>query len=90
MIGRIQHGTNQTVDTLLTSADHARETQVKAQAANQGLSTIAQAVSGIDERNMVIACAAEEQAQVAGEVGRNLVHIRDLSIQTSAGTDFAM
>lgn len=87
MIGSIQQGTNQTVDALLTSADQARQTQQKAQAANAGLSTIAQAVSGIDERNMVIASAAEEQAQVAREVDRNLVRIRDLSIQTSAGAE---
>jgi methyl-accepting chemotaxis protein len=87
MIGSIQQGTNQTVDALLTSANQARQTQQQAQAANEGLSTIAQAVSGIDERNMVIASAAEEQAQVAREVDRNLVRIRDLSIQTSAGAE---
>jgi methyl-accepting chemotaxis protein len=42
---------------------------------------------GIDERNLVIASAAEEQAQVSKEVDRNLVRIRDLSIQTSAGAE---
>lgn len=42
-------------------------------------------MSGIDERNLVIASAAEEQAQVAREVDRNLVRIRDLSVQTAAG-----
>jgi methyl-accepting chemotaxis protein len=87
LINHIQTGTNQTVDALLTSAEQARQTQQQAQAANQALSTIAQAVSGIDERNMVIASAAEQQAQVAREVDRNLVRINDLSIQTSAGAE---
>lgn len=87
LIAGIQSGTNQTVDALLTSADQARHTQQQAQAANQALSTIAQAVCGIDERNRLIASAAEEQAQVAREVDRNLVRIRDLSIQTSAGAE---
>ncbi|GLX15070.1 methyl-accepting chemotaxis protein [Pseudomonas straminea] len=87
MIGGIQQGTNQTVSALMTSADQARQTQEQASAANQALSTITQAVSGIDERNLVIASAAEEQAQVAREVDRNLVRIRDLSIQTSAGAE---
>lgn len=87
LIGDIQVGTNQTVDALLTSAEQARQTQHQAQAANEALSTIAQAVCGIDERNMVIASAAEEQAQVAREVDRNLVRIRDLSVQTSAGAE---
>ncbi|CAM3426471.1 Histidine kinase, HAMP region:Bacterial chemotaxis sensory transducer [Pseudomonas floridensis] len=87
MIGSIQLGTNQTVDALLTSAEQARQTQTQPTSANEALRTIAQAVGDIDERNMVIASAAEEQAQVAREVDHNLVRIRDLSIQTSAGAE---
>ena len=41
----------------------------------------------ITERNLVVASASEEQAQVAREVDRNLVNIRDLSLQTSAGAN---
>jgi len=85
MISTIRAGTTQTVDALLTSADQARITQEQAHAASDALSTISLAVSEIDERNIVIASAAEEQAQVAREVDRNLVRIRDLSIRTSAG-----
>ncbi|MBV6659702.1 methyl-accepting chemotaxis protein [Pseudomonas yamanorum] len=85
MIDTIQRGTHRTVEALLTSADQARHTQKQALAANQALGTIAQVVSGIDERNRVIAAAAEEQAQVAREVDRNLVRIHDLSIHTSTG-----
>jgi methyl-accepting chemotaxis protein len=44
-------------------------------------------VQQINERNLVIASAAEEQAQVAREVDRNLVNIRDLSVQSSAGAN---
>ena len=35
----------------------------------------------------MIASASEEQAQVSREVDRNLVNIRDLSVQTSAGAN---
>ncbi|WP_296262780.1 MULTISPECIES: methyl-accepting chemotaxis protein [unclassified Pseudomonas] len=87
MIGSIQQGTGHTVDALLTSADQARETREQAQSASTALAAIAQSVSGIDERNLVIANAAEEQAQVAREVDRNLVRIRDLSVQTAAGAE---
>ena len=51
------------------------------------LEQIAQRVSQINEMNLVIASAAEEQAQVAREVDRNLVNIRDLSLQSSAGAN---
>ena len=87
IIGRIQVGTTETVDALLTSADQARSTHAQAQKANEALKVISQAVSGIDERSLVIASAAEEQAQVAREVDQNLVRIRDLSIRTSAGAE---
>lgn len=87
MISSIQEGTGQTVDALLTSADQARQTREQAQSASVALEAIAQSVSGIDERNLVIASAAEEQAQVAREVDRNLIRIRDLSLQTAAGAE---
>jgi methyl-accepting chemotaxis protein len=87
MIAGIQVGTAQTVDALLSSADQARSTQVQAREANEALAVISQAVSGIDERNMMIASATEEQAQVAREIDQNLVRIRDLSIRTSAGAE---
>ncbi|EXF95354.1 hypothetical protein HK44_025990 [Pseudomonas fluorescens HK44] len=45
------------------------------------------AIVEINERNLVIASAAEEQAQVAREVDRNLVNIRDLSVQSATGAN---
>jgi methyl-accepting chemotaxis protein len=85
MIGSIQQGTGLTVDALQQSASRAQGTLEKAQAAGVALVRIAETVAGINERNLVIASASEEQAQVAREIDRNLVSIRDLSVQTSAG-----
>src|SRR5690606_6243038 len=45
------------------------------------------AVNQINERNLVIASAPEEQAQMAQEVNRNLVNIRDLSTESAAGAE---
>jgi methyl-accepting chemotaxis protein len=87
MIGQIQEGTRETVSALQSSADQASQTMAKATAAEQALHTITQSVIGINERNMVIATAAEEQAQVAREVDRNLIRIRDLSHQTASGAE---
>jgi methyl-accepting chemotaxis protein len=87
MIGQIQTGTHETVNVLQRSAEQAGATMDKASAAEQALQSITRAVVGINERNLVIATAAEEQAQVAREVDRNLVRIRDLSQQTASGAD---
>ena len=85
MIGGIQQGTERAVGAMQQSTGRATSTLTLAQAAGQALDEIAQAISAINERNLVIASASEEQAQVAREVDRNLVNIRDLSLQTSAG-----
>ncbi|WP_263262265.1 methyl-accepting chemotaxis protein [Pseudomonas sp. RIT-PI-S] len=85
MIGSIQQGTGLTVEALQHSAERARTTMGKANAAGQALGTITQAVASINDRNLLIASASEEQAQVAREVDRSLVSIRDLSVQTAAG-----
>lgn len=55
--------------------------------ANQALALIASSVAGVDERNLVIASASEEQAQVAREVDHNLVRIRDLSAQSAVRSE---
>ncbi|MGK4341242.1 methyl-accepting chemotaxis protein [Ectopseudomonas oleovorans] len=87
MIGAIQSGTDQAVGSMQSSNNRARSTLEVAQAAGAALELITQAISSINERNLVIASASEEQAQVAREVDRNLVNIRDLSLQTSAGAN---
>lgn len=55
--------------------------------AGAALAQIAQAITDINEKNLLVATAFEEQAQVARAVDYNLVSIRDLSIQTSAGAN---
>jgi methyl-accepting chemotaxis protein len=87
MIGAIQSGTDQAVGSMQSSNNRARSTLEVAQAAGAALELITQAISSINERNLVIASASEEQAQVAREVDRNLVNIRDLSLQSSAGAN---
>jgi methyl-accepting chemotaxis protein len=54
-------------------------------ASGQVLEGIYSAIGEINERNLVIASAAEEQAQVAREVDRNLLNIRELSHHSAAG-----
>ncbi|AVO55451.1 methyl-accepting chemotaxis protein [Ectopseudomonas mendocina] len=87
MIGGIQGGTERAVSAMQNSNGRAHSTLEVAQAAGVALEQITQAIASINERNLVIASASEEQAQVAREVDRNLVNIRDLSMQTSAGAN---
>ncbi|TWE02964.1 methyl-accepting chemotaxis protein [Pseudomonas sp. AG1028] len=87
MIGGIQSGTEKTVTAMQHSNQRAHSTLEVAKAAGSALEQITKAIAMINERNLVIASASEEQAQVAREVDRNLANIRDLSLQTSAGAN---
>ncbi len=87
MITGIQSGTERAVTAMHTSQGRANGTLEVAQSAGQALEVIAEAITSINQRNLVIASASEQQAQVAREVDRNLVNIRDLAMQTSAGAN---
>jgi methyl-accepting chemotaxis protein len=85
MIGEVQVGADGAVAAMNKSLTWANNTQTLAQSAGQALQRITASVAKINERNLVIASASEEQAQVAREVDRNLLNIQDLSTQTAAG-----
>ncbi|MCD4863559.1 methyl-accepting chemotaxis protein [Pseudomonas sp. PLB05] len=85
MIGGIQSGSEGAVQAMQRSRDEATATLKIANEAGAALEEIARSITEINERNFLIATASEEQAQVARSVDQNLVSIRDLSIQTSAG-----
>ncbi len=85
MVSSIQGGTEQAVSSMRNSTERAESTLNIARGAGSALDTITGAVAQINERNLVIASAAEEQAQVAREVDRNLVNINDLSVQSATG-----
>jgi len=87
IVAEIQTGTGRAVEAMQSSQGHASGTLDVARAAGEALELIAEAIASINQRNLVIASASEQQAQVAREVDRNLVNIRDLSMQTSAGAN---
>ena len=87
MISGIQQGTDQAVSSMQQSNTRARSTLDIAKSAGMALEEIASAFTLINERNLVIASASEQQAAVAREVDRNLMNIRDLAHQTSTGAN---
>ncbi|EJM12894.1 methyl-accepting chemotaxis protein [Pseudomonas sp. GM21] len=87
MVAGIQNGTGQAVSSMQQSNQRSQSTLEMARAAGVALEQITQSIHLINERNLVIASASEEQAQVSREVDRNLVNIRDLATQSSAGAN---
>ncbi|MGY2244843.1 methyl-accepting chemotaxis protein [Pseudomonas gingeri] len=87
MVQGMRNGSTQALDSMQASSRRAASTLALAERAGDALQTITSSVHQIHERNLVIASAAEEQAQVAREVDRNLVNIRDLSLRSATGAD---
>jgi methyl-accepting chemotaxis protein len=87
MVAGIQNGTGEAVSSMQQSNQRTQSTLERARAAGVALEQITQSIHLINERNLVIASASEEQAQVSREVDRNLVNIRDLATQSAAGAN---
>jgi methyl-accepting chemotaxis protein len=87
MVAGIQTRTGEAVQSMSRNTESTRSTLGLANSAGDALELITEAISQINERNLVIASASEEQAQVSREVDRNLVNIRDLAAQTAAGAN---
>lgn len=87
MVKAINESSDRSVSTMQRSMERATTTLDIAREAGEALKLIAQAVSEINTHNTSIASAAEEQANVARDVDKNLVSIRDLSNSTASGAE---
>ncbi|MEH3023111.1 MAG: methyl-accepting chemotaxis protein [Pseudomonas oryzihabitans] len=92
MVDGLQAGTRDAVEFMRDSSLKADDCVVQAGAAGQALADITAAVTLMRDSNTQIAVAAEQQAQVAEEMSRSVVGIRDVTERTmlltqeSAGT----
>jgi len=86
MIGSIQTGTSNAVSTMVTSSDMTQQALELALLAQTALTDIVAANDEINDRNLMITTAAEEQAHVARAVDQNLLNIQELSVQSSEGS----
>ncbi|WP_341524222.1 methyl-accepting chemotaxis protein [Pseudomonas sp. G.S.17] len=84
MIQGIQKDSTRAVQSMQQSSAEAGSTLLIAHEAGAAIKQITASISDINERNMLIATASEQQAQVARSVDVNLVSIRDLSVQSSS------
>ncbi len=87
MIEQLQTGSSAVSSAMDESKATAIDVVDKSQAADTALQRIHQAVDQINDMNIQIASAAEEQSLVAEEINTNTVRIQDLSNEVSAVTE---
>jgi methyl-accepting chemotaxis protein len=82
MVSALQAGTRDAVDFMQESSFKADDCVQQAQEAGAALADITGAVAQMRESNTQIAVAAEQQSQVAEEMNRAVVSIRDVTENT--------
>ncbi|MFA7892904.1 methyl-accepting chemotaxis protein [Pseudomonas putida] len=82
MVSALQSGTRDAVEFMQESSYKADDCVKQAQEAGAALAEITGAVAQMRESNTQIAVAAEQQSQVAEEMNRAVVSIRDVTEQT--------
>ncbi|MCF5908155.1 cache domain-containing protein [Aeromonas veronii] len=88
MLQRLQGGVKQAVDVMQASEDRSQETVQEASHIASSLDSMVMAVSTINDMNIQIATAAEEQHAVSEEINKNLVAIQQIvSELTSAAVE---
>lgn len=87
IISAVEAGTDRAVGAMNESSKSANETLTYGKKAGESLEKIATAIERINERNASSASAAEQQAQVAREVDKNVVKVRDLGTQNITGAN---
>lgn len=87
MITAVQNETQAAVERMRNNNQQATGTLEQVAHLEEALTEITMLISNINQQNLSIASAAEQQAMVAREVDKNLVAIRDLSYQTATGAN---
>jgi methyl-accepting chemotaxis protein len=82
MVSDLQAGTRDAVDFMQESSYKADDCVQQAREAGQALAAITEAVAQMRESNTQIAVAAQQQSQVAEEMNRAVVRIRDVTERT--------
>ncbi|MDY3198208.1 MAG: methyl-accepting chemotaxis protein [Pseudomonadaceae bacterium] len=85
MIEQLQDGTRQTVRVMEQSRARTGESVLQAEEADAALMSITQAVSVINDMNIQIASAAEQQSAVAEDINRNVANIGTVANEVAGG-----
>ncbi|UVE16965.1 methyl-accepting chemotaxis protein [Pseudomonas sp. LS44] len=87
MIQQLQHGTREVVKVMEDSQAKTENSVQQASEAAHALESITQAVSVINDMNIQIASAAEQQSAVAEDLNRNVTTIGQVANQVASGAD---
>ncbi|WP_372241128.1 methyl-accepting chemotaxis protein [Pseudomonas sp. CES] len=79
VIESLQQGTRDVVESMVVNHQSAQNSVTQVDLASQTLRRISSAVSVINDMNLQIASAAEEQSAVAEEINRNVAGIKDIT-----------
>ncbi|PSW18179.1 methyl-accepting chemotaxis protein [Photobacterium sanctipauli] len=83
MIEQLQEGAQSAVSVMGQSQHTASTTVAKSQEADEALVKISDAIQQINDMNLQIASAAEEQSLVAEEINTNTLNIKELSVEVA-------
>lgn len=86
MIEQLQVGSGQAVQVMNAAQQQAEASVSKARSAGDSLRVITTEVSTINEMNLQIASATEEQSAVVEEISRNIAAIKAVSDEAACGT----
>ena len=87
MIDKLQTGVKEAEKRMQQSSNSAAQTADEAGAANDMLGRIREAITRINDMNLQIATAAEQQSATTEEINRNTTNIRDISHEVACGAE---
>lgn len=87
MIEKLQSGANDAVQAMGTGKQQAHTSVEYADNAGESLKNITTAISAMNEMNMQIATAAEEQTSVANEINQNITELNQIAEQNATAVN---
>jgi len=87
MIEGLQQGSVKASEAMRLSLQQAEEGSSNVNETGRILRDVLEGISGINDKNIQIASAAEEQTTVADEINQKILSISDVAVQTSAGAE---
>ncbi len=87
IIEQLQHGTQSTVNAMNQGKKQAAACVEQADETNETLQAIIHAIGVINDMNMQIASASEQQSTVAESINENIVNVRQIAEENAVASD---